>query len=805
MIKSYLTIAWRNVWKNKFYTGINILGLALSIGCSIILFQFIAYHLSFDTYHHDAKQVYKLVTEQHDDDGSIEYQQGAPIALATAVQTKIPQVKDVAVFLRMHNITVAVPQNSNNANRLFAEHENIAITDGHFFNQFDYQWEQGTSTNALNEPNTVVLSHGLAQKYFGSQDVVGKSIIVDNKNTFKVTGVIKDHPANTDIKADIFLSLSTLKNIYPTIHQSLLNDWAFINSTNGVYLSIPPNVQPAQVTDIIAQMAKTVLAPMHLENAFRFKLQPLNEVHFDGRYKSGVIQKSLLTTLGIVGMLLIFIACVNFINMATAQSFKRAKEIGTRKVLGSSPSAIFLQFITETSYIVLCALLIAILWINLFLPVLNSWLQTTLSFNFLYDRNLLAFILLITIVITLAAGAYPALILSRVKPINALKNQINSQTRTSSFTRKSLIVLQNVIAQVLIISAVLITLQINYVKTTELGFDKSAVLMLPIPDNAKSKTDQLRNQLMTYPGIRDVSICYNPPSSLLENGGSIKHDGHDWEKFVGFEKVGDANYIKTFGIKLIAGRNLIESDTAKEYLVNEMLAQKLGAKYPQQIIGHRFTAGNLTQNPGTIVGVIKDFHSQSLYTAIAPEYITTSRANYKSVGVKLNTTNTAAAIAYIKNEWQSVYPQNVFEYHFLDEQIADFYQKEDLLNKLIRSSAIIAIAISCLGLLGLISLLTIQRTKEIGIRKVLGASIINITALISADFLKLVFIAIIIGSPIAWIMINKYLQSFAYRIEMHWWIFALTALIAILIAFLTVSYQAIKAAVANPIESLRSE
>jgi putative ABC transport system permease protein len=803
MIKNYLKIAWRNVWKHKFYTGINILGLSLSIGCSIILFQFITYHLSFDTYHHDAKQVYKLVTEQHSDDGSIEYDQGAPMALATTVKATMPQVTEVAVHLRMHQVTVAIPQSSG-PNKLFVEHENIGITDGHFFNLFDYRWEQGSKTNALSEPKTVVISHNLAQKYFGSQDVIGKTIIVDNKNSFKVTGVVTDHVANTDIKSDIFLSLASIPAIYPDMYKPLQNDWDFINSTNGIYVSVPKNVSAANLQNEMRQITKKILAPMQMANAFFFKLQPLSDVHFDGRY-SGVIQKSLLVTLGIIGLLLIMVACVNFINMATAQSFKRAKEIGTRKVLGSSPLAIFMQFIAETGLIVVFAAVLAIIWINLFLPVLNGWLQTTLSFNFLRDDGLAAFIILMMAIIILAAGAYPAIILSRFKPVNALKNQIGNQSQTANFTRKGLIVFQNVIAQVFIISAVLITMQVSFLKSTDLGFNKNAVIMLPVPDNAKSKTDELRNRLLAYPGIKDVSFCYNAPSSVLENGGSIQYDNRTWEKFPGFEKVGDTGFISTFGIKLVAGRNFTENDTAKEYLVNELMVKKLGVSNPEQIIGHRFIAGDLTNNPGTIVGVIKDFHSKSLYTAIEPEYISTFRSRYQNMGVKLNTNNTAATIATIKTAWQSVYPQNVFEYHFLDEQIADFYQKEDLLNKLIRSSAIIAIAISCLGLLGLISLLTIQRTKEIGIRKVLGASITNITALISVDFIKLVLIAVVIGTPVAWLMMDKYLQNFAYRIGIAWWVFVLTALSAIVIAFITVSYQSIKAALANPVESLRSE
>ena len=314
----------------------------------------------------------------------------------------------------------------------------------------------------------------------------------------------------------------------------------------------------------------------------------------------------------------------------------------------------------------------------------------------------------------------------------------------------------------------------------------------------------MRNQLLADPAIKSISFCYRAPSSTADKGGSIKFDTRDWEKFVGYTQIGDADYVKTFGIQLIAGRNIVEADTAREYLVNEVLIHKLGLKDPKQAIGRFFTAGDLSNNPGIIVGVVKDFHAKSLYTAIAPEYISTFRKGYQYAGVKIGSNNPSAVIDRIKKEWQEIYPDNVFEYRFLDQQIADFYQKEDLLNKLITSSAIIAIFISCLGLLGLISLLTLQRTKEIGIRKVLGASVTNITGLLSVDFLKLVLIAVIVASPIAWLMMSKYLQNFAYRIDIQWWVFVLAAFVALLIAFITVSFQSIKAAMANPVESLRS-
>jgi putative ABC transport system permease protein len=646
------------------------------------------------------------------------------------------------------------------------------------------------------------LSHKLAQKYFGSQNIIGKTIRIDNKNVFKITGIVKDHPANTDLKTDIFLSLSSLKAMNPEWEHQMQTDWGFINSTTATFVLLPEGLSASKVNTGLTAIVKRYTGDR--ASVFDFKLQPLSEVHFDGRY-SGVIQRSLLVTLGIIGLLLIVIACVNFINMATAQSFKRAKEIGTRKVLGSTPSAIFFQFIAETASITFFAALLSVLWVLVSLPLVNNWLKTDLSLNFIGDPKLILFLFGILIFIILAAGFYPAMILSRFKPVSTLKNQLNPNTRSAGLGRKSLIVVQNIIAQVLIISTILITMQVKFLKTADLGFNKNAVLVLPIPDNAKSKTDFLRNRLAAYSSIKDVSFCYRPPASTSDKGGSIKYDNKPWEKFVGRTLIGDAGYVKTFGLTLIAGRNIMESDTAKEYLVNEMLIRKLGIKDAQQIIGHRFAAGDIGDQPGTIVGVVKDFNSKSLYTAIEPEYITTLRNGYQYMGIKINSNGSLAIIDQIKKEWQSVYPDHVFEYHFLDEQIADFYQKEDLLNRLIKSSTIIAIFISCLGLLGLISLLTLQRTKEIGIRKVLGASVTHITALLSADFLKLVFIAIIIASPVAWLMMSKYLQGFAYRIDIQWWVFALAAIIALLIAFATVSFQAIKAAMTNPINSLRNE
>jgi len=801
MIKNYFKIALRDLKRHKFYTAINVFGLSLGIGCSIILFQFITYHLSFDTYHHDTKQLYRVVDEMHIPDGSINYEKGAPMILANAVKAQVPQVKNAAILMADKSFTVAV--NNNTANpKLFSEHENIALTDKHLFEVLDYNWAQGNPAIALAEPNTAVITSVLAKKYFGDTDAMGKTLLVDNHLQVKITGVLAPGKGNTDFKTDLFISLASFEQLNPDFAKQMRNDWNFINSHTHIFLQLNDNASPKAVESAIAGIIKKTLG--NDGSWYHYKLLPINQWHFDGRY-AGVIQKPLLVTLGLVGLLLVIIACVNFINMATAQSTKRAKEIGTRKVLGSTPMAIFYQFISETGVIACIAALFSVAWAALFMPVLNTWLGTNLTLGLFGGYQLPLFLFALVVLVIFAAGFYPAIVLSRFKPMHALKNQVNANVKTSQFTRKGLIIVQNVIAQVLIICTILITLQTKFLKNADPGFDKNAIVMLPVPDMAKAKTDYLRNLMLSNPGVKSISYCYDAALSTSQKGGSVKYDARDWETFTVLSSIGDANYAKTFGLKIIAGRDYAESDSSKQYLINEKLVKMLGAKSPAEVIGRKFTSGDLNNSDGTIVGVVKDFHSKSLYNTMTPQLISSGREYYRYAAVKLSGNNLAAGIDNVRKSWKSVYPDYAFEYHFLDEQVAQFYNKEELLGKLIKASTIVAILISCLGLLGLISLITTQRIKEIGIRKVLGASVADITALISKDFLKLVLLAVVVAIPIAWLMMHQWLQNFAYHIDVPVWVFIVTAVLSVVVALVTTSIQTIRSAIANPVKSLRSE
>ncbi|MGI4022780.1 MAG: FtsX-like permease family protein [Janthinobacterium lividum] len=795
MFKNYLKIAWRNFYKQKFYTSINVFGLAMGLACTVILFLFISYHLSFDRYHTNSKRIFRTVTDLHIPDGSIDYDQGSPYVLGQFFKN-FPTVENQTTLIGKRNFTVSISQKNQSKQSLFYEFENIAFTDNNWFKMFTYSWKSGASATALSNPFTAVITSNLAKKYFDTDEVVGRTIRVENKYNFTITSVVNDNPANTDFRENLFLSVASAKIMFAD-PKDFWTKIDFISSKVFGFVLLNDEHAQKQVDKGIEQLQKK---NFKVYDALHFHLQPLADIHFNGRY-GGKISKPLLLILAIVGLALILIACVNFINMATAQSLTRAKEIGTRKVLGSSRKAIFWQFIIETAFVAVTAGAVALLLTILFLPTINQWLQLSLVIGV----PVVLFLIALLVVIVFAAGFYPAIILSGFKPVDALKNKIGNSNPSSGLSRNVLIILQNVIAQSLIVCTVIIVLQVKFLKNVDLGFNKDAVIMVPVPTQDASQLSFLRNELDNQNDVKSISFCYKPPSALTQKGGSIKYDGHEWEKFTVSSIIGDQNYIKTFGLKLLAGRNLYPADTANTYIVNEQVLQKLNIKSPEMAIGHKLIAGDFGDQTGIIVGVVKNFNIQPLNVGIEPALIAQRREYYENAAIKISGDHQQQTINLIAQKWKKVYPQNAFEYHFLDEQLANFYQKEEMISKLITVGTCVAILISCLGLLGLISLMTVQRTKEIGIRKVLGATVSNLVALISKDFVKLIIAASVISAPLAYFAMQKWLQDFAYRITISWWIFALSGILAIAIALFTIIFQAIKAALTNPVKSLRSE
>ncbi|HEY4323478.1 MAG TPA: FtsX-like permease family protein [Mucilaginibacter sp.] len=797
MIRSYLKTAWRNFYKHTFYTLINVFGLSMGICCGIVLFLFISYHLSFDNYHNNQQRIYRIVNDLHIPDGSVDYDQGSPLILGQTLKQQNSAVVKEGIFLKKRSFTVSVKQSEHAQPNTFYENETVAFANNDLFKIFSYQWISGNANTALTQPNTAVITTSLAKKYFNTADAAGKIIRLDDKCNITVTGVLADNHKNSDIQAEMYISLPSVKLIYPDLEKQLFNDWEFISSKNNVFVLLGDERSHNIINHNIHTILKKALGAE--SPIYQFHLQPLAEIHFDGRY-SGTISKPLLTILALIGLALLLIAGVNFVNMATAQSMTRAKEIGTRKVLGSSRSGIFWQFIIETAYTAVTAAIFALLATLLFLPVLNNWLQLSLSINW----TTLQFLLILVVVLTFAAGFYPAVILSRFKPVSALKNVADQSRFSSRLSRSLLIITQNTIAQLLIVCALIITMQVKYLKSANMGFNKDAIIMVPIQNNDINGLTYLRNQLNNLAGVKSVSFCYSAPAAVTNKGGSIRYDGKDWEKFTENSIIGDENYLKTFGLRLLAGRNISTLSTAAEYLVNERTLVKLGIKTPELAIGHRLVAGDFNNTAGTIVGVVKDFNTRPLFTTIEPTLIAANVDYYRFAAIKIAGDKQAGIIGSIGQTWQKVYPKNVFDYHFLDQQIADFYQKEEMINKLIKAGTVVAILISCLGLIGLVSLITVQRTKEIGIRKVLGASVHSIVTLLASDFIKLITVAIVISIPLSYWAMHNWLQNFAFRIEIKWWLFALSAAVALGIAVVTISLQSIKAALANPVDSIKN-
>ncbi len=796
MIKNYFKIAVRNFEKRKIFTAINILGLSLGIACSIFLYLFISYHLSFDRYHKNSSRTYRVLNELYFE--KTLHEKGASMGMYRALASGVANVTNAAVVLSNYSFTVTVSDSSNMQTR-FKEDKNVALVSPDWFKMFDYNWISGNA-DELNLPNTAVITQTVSVKYFGNTNPIGKVIVFDNRLPVKIVGLLNDKPSNTDLKSGIYVGLSSLKNLYPDTSDDFFTDWGWINTTTSLYLTLNDKRSRPEVESAIAKLAKINLGDN--SKYYHFWLQPLTDVHFNTDY-GGTIQKSLLVTLVIIGILIILIASFNYVNISIAQQSSRMAEIGTRKVLGGTSWQLFMQFIIETFIMVTAAVIVAVGLIIFILPIVNQFLFEEDHIYLLSYKNIIIFISILLIGLVLFSGFYPAFILSRINVFKAFRNEVGSWK--AGIVIKVLVVIQNSVAYILIICAFFMVLQVRYLIHTDMGFNRNAIVLLPLPDSSELKQDFLKEEFQKMPEIQSFTFCYKPPSSE-NSGGSVKFDSKpDWETWPAGSPVGDTSYVKTFGLQIIAGRNIRESKASPEYLVNETMIRKLGLKKSGEAIGKSLIVGQFNDQKGTIVGVVKDFNTKSLEVPIEPEVIVNIPGKFSTIGLKLSGTNFQSAISSIRKKWEEVYPREVFEYHFLDDRIAALYKKETLQQKIISISGAVAIIISCLGLLGLVSLITLQKTKEIGIRKVVGASVSNIAVMLSKNFLKLVFISIVIASPIAWWVVNKWLNDFAYRIKIEGWVFAVAGLFSVFIALATISFHAIKAALANPVKSLRTE
>lgn len=816
MFKNYFKTAFRSLARNRDYTIINIAGLAVGIAVCMIIFIIIQFHASFDAFHAKKDRIYRVLTEQHHADAAtISYERNVPFPMPEGLKTAFPQIEQVAPVYASHNDELQVLDGNGTPVKNFKEPAGVFYTSPSFFNIFNFPLLAG-SYESLKDPNNVLLTKEIAQTYFGDwKTAVGKTIKITGYYSMgaglfqfppvalKVSGILATIPANTDVQLKLVIAWGT----------DFTGDkeygfgqpgWNGTAPDFGCYVLLPPAISADNFNQQLSAYARKVLPP---DNKDRYIAQPLRAVHYDtetGNYSNKTISHERLNVLWLIAAFILLIACVNFINLSTAQAVNRAKEVGVRKVLGSNKSQLQIQFLIETFLIVTSAVLLAAVITILLLPFVNSLLELSLSFNLLNNPAIILFLLTVTIAVTALAGFYPSIVLSNFNPVNALKSKVASNGTKGISLRKGLVVFQFIIAQALIIGTLVIVQQMNYFMNRPLGFDKDAIVNVPYrPDSTQ---DYLKQQLLSINGVQAVSFSSNSPVEDDNNmfttfkfDGAIKDAG-----FQAITKFADNNYVPTYKLQLVAGRNLKPSGTTIEFLVNESFVQRLGLKKPDDILNKEISImGGLIKCP--VVGVVKDFNNRSLRNSLAPLLIATNATMYRQASIKLATTNISSTMQSIKKIWQQTFPNYGYEYRFLDDKIESFYKQETQLAQLYKIFAAVAIFLSCLGLYGLASFMAVQRIKEVGIRKVLGATAGNIVYLFSKEFIILISIAFLIATPLAWYFMNEWLQDYAYRINISWWTFAAGGLAAMIIALLTISFQAIKAAIANPVKSLRTE
>jgi len=792
MLKNYFKIAWRNLTKHKSYSIINGLGLTLGIASCLIIFLVVKYELGYDRFNSKADRIYRVTLN------AIDFNPNVSMAVVPAMRNDFPELEEVsqAWYHEMGLVKIG--------NKKFQE-KAILFADKYFPSVFDYSWIEGDPATALADPNSIVLTESYVHKYFPGKEPMGQFIYLNNEYDLKVTGVIKDLPGNTHLPFNLLVSFETVRK--QREQKGAMSNFYWISSGSFAYIVTPKHYDVSKIQRRMHWFIEKNWGKEIADGA-RLPLQPLTDIHFDPRYLNNTISyttsRETYYVLTAVAVLIIIIACINFINLATAQAIQRAKEVGVRKVLGSTRRQLIFQFLSETSLMVAGALTLGLFLSYLLLPQLAKWLDIKLSTSGLADPDVAAVIFSSALFIVLLAGLYPSFVQSAFKPIESLKSKAQLSFKGLTL-RKSLVVTQFAISQIMIVGTLVVAYQMDFFQNRNLGFNKDAVISFNIPD--QNKTEVLREQLMKTPGVRQISFSSGAPvfnnnfAPFVSPEHGVTKDDVTELKFI------DESYIDMFQMQLLAGdkirrNNKSESDTVYDVLVNETLVHKLGIQDPQKAIGSHI---NVNNDYCTITGVVKDFQSESKHKKIRPCVLLYRTDNFYTASVKLALPHMNGTIGAIDKSWSALFPQEVFDYEFLDDHIAAWYRQEQKEYTAFKLFAIVAILIGCLGLYGLIAFATAQRAKEVGIRKVLGASLSSILLLFSREFVVLIAIAFLIAAPIGYYFMNNWLHGFAYQITIGPQIFAVAMLTSFVIAGGTIAYQTIKAAVVNPVKSLRAE
>ncbi len=800
MLKNYLTTALRNLWRSKGSTLINVLGLTLGIATSLILFLIVRYHTSFDTYHSKRDRIYRVVGQSFGNQSRF-YSTGVAPALPDAFRTDFPEVEALIFSSYRAGGLVTVPQ-ANGEPKKFAVERGVTYVQPEYFSIFDREAVIGDPVKGLDEPNEAVMSVQSAKKYFGKEDAVGEVFNYDGKE-FRVTAIIDDLPAQTDIPFDVLLSFITIKKEKDEV------GWNGIWSDEHCYFLLKEGVD---IAELARRLPSFVTKHFGEENPdeVSYELQPLSRIHFDDRYSNynyTTVTWPMITAFSVIGIFLIITACINFINLVTAEAIKRSKEVGIRKTLGSSRGQLILQFLGESTLVTVFSVALALAVATVALEFLNSFLNLTLSLR-LFDPGVALFLVGVTVFVSLLSGLYPALVVSGFKPVFAIKNQMSNRNSSGFLLRRVLVVVQFIISQWLIICTIVLIAQMNYFRQQNLGFRQEAIVTFPIPENERlgfsdgtSKMRALREEVAKLPGVEIASLSSRPPASGSVQSTDFGIEGKE-DRYGTQIKTIDGNYVGLYDLKMLAGTNVGDLDTAHGFLVNEKLVQLVGFTSPEEIIGKRM---ELNGRKLPVVGVVRDFHTMSLHEPVDATVLYNRARTYQTLSLKLNPQNMQETIREVQKRWEQAYPEHIFSYQFYDEEIAEFYESEERTSTMLTVFTSIAIFIGCLGLFGLATFMANRKTKEIGVRKVLGASVESIILSFSKEYVILIMIGFAFAAPIGWYVMTQWLNDFAYKIDIGPMIFVTCLATTMLIALVTVGYRSFKAAVSNPAQALRSE
>ena len=807
MIKNYLRITLRSFVRNRNYTLINVVGLSIGITACIIIFLIISNDLSFDTFHSKYNQIYRVVLETKNSSG-MEYGTTTPYPFAKAFRNDFG---DVPLLTQIHTQDEVLVNVGGEKQRI----ANVLFADSLFFRVFDFQVISGNPAVDLGQPGRVFLTKSLADRILKNG---ATTLRIDNKLDLEVAGIIADPPPNSHISFSMIVSMPSLTSEYIGLP---MEQWGMTMSGYH-YLVLPDKIRPSVMEERLKGFAAKYQNEKDAERK-TFLLQPLKSIHFDPVYtenpgKATNASKTDLLVMGILGVFILSIACVNFINLATALAVKKSREIGIRKTLGAGRGQLAAYFLGETFLLTVFSVIISLCFSEWLLKWLNSFLDTSLELHFLTNPMLIGFLLLLVLGTTLMAGFYPSIVLSGYNPLAVLKNKIVPQGGSNVTVRKVLVVFQFIIAQVLIIGTLVMAYQMNYFRHKPLGFDKDLIITVPLPENDVALLESFKTRLQTNPKIENVSFSVGAPTADVSFSTNFSLSEKNSEEVHQVNvKCADRTYLTTFGLKLVAGRWFTEAeekeaiafrDLAGEkkfvYVLNEAAVKRLGVASPEEMIGKRITTG-LNHVGVEVIGVVEDFHIASLHDEIAPVVLVNFPGFYFSAGMKISPGNLSETVADIKQKWSGIFPEYAFEYEFLDEHVAKMYEHDDRIFTMFKIFACVSIFIGCLGLYGLISFMAAQKLKEVGIRKVLGATVSSIVMLFSMEFIKLIVIAFIVAGPVAWYFMTQWLDGFAYRISMPWPVFIVGISSTLVIAVLTVSYRSLQAAFTNPAETLRSE